>query len=457
MPGEQRELRAGGVDGGHEADARARGRPPDPVPRGRPGTVPGGPRGARAPGQGGPGVRRDAARDRLEHGCATGVAWSRGSLVALVALAGCSPVAPSPTTPRRPTTPPTSDRGHPSPRPAEVPRSTTSSATSTSPGVSRSCPDGRGRRHAAGRGAGSSLVGPDGAATDVTGPGADQLGGPRRARRRGRPARGRRPRTCDGRPSTWRCTRPRPTTTGSCAARSTGRVLGELRRSSPGIREGGQPRRRPARGRPGRLPLRDHGRRGQPAVARRTRTASTARSCASRPTATRRPGNPDEGIAGVEPRAPQRAGPRLGARRSDVRLGVRPEHVGRAQPDRAGRQLRLARGRGESAAAGSSTRGRRGPTDRRVAERARRHRRGASTSPGCAGERLWRVPLTEDGVGTPAGAARGRARPAARGRAGARRVAVGGHGQHRRPRRPARRRRPHPAGGRRLSRRGALT
>ena len=57
-------------------------------------------------------------------------------------------------------------------------------------------------------------------------------------------------------------------------------------------------------------------------------------------------GQPDRGVAGVEPGAPQRAGPRLGRARPDVGQRVRPEHLGRAEPDRARRQLRLAGGGG---------------------------------------------------------------------------------------------------------------
>ena len=46
-------------------------------------------------------------------------------------------------------------------------------------------------------------------------------------------------------------------------------------------------------------------------------------------------------------RAPQRAGPRLRRQGQPVGLGVRPGHLGRAQPDREGQQLRLARGGGQ--------------------------------------------------------------------------------------------------------------
>ena len=51
-------------------------------------------------------------------------------------------------------------------------------------------------------------------------------------------------------------------------------------------------------------------------------------------------------LAGVDVGPPQRAGPRLRRRRSAVGLGVRRPDLRRAQPDREGEQLRLARGRG---------------------------------------------------------------------------------------------------------------
>ena len=57
-------------------------------------------------------------------------------------------------------------------------------------------------------------------------------------------------------------------------------------------------------------------------------------------------GQPVRRLAGLEPRSPQRAGPRLGRARPAVGRRVRPEHLGRAEPHRAGRQLRLAGGRG---------------------------------------------------------------------------------------------------------------
>ena len=50
--------------------------------------------------------------------------------------------------------------------------------------------------------------------------------------------------------------------------------------------------------------------------------------------------------AGVDLRAPQRAGDRVGQRRADVRLRARPEPLQRSQPDPEGAQLRLARYRG---------------------------------------------------------------------------------------------------------------
>ena len=77
----------------------------------------------------------------------------------------------------------------------------------------------------------------------------------------------------------------------------------------------------------------------------RTATRSGARSCGSRPTATPPPATRSRARrSGLRP--PQRAG--AGVRRPGpaVGLGVRPEHLRRAQPDRGRRQLRLAPGRG---------------------------------------------------------------------------------------------------------------
>ena len=51
-------------------------------------------------------------------------------------------------------------------------------------------------------------------------------------------------------------------------------------------------------------------------------------------------------LAGLVARPPQRAGHRLGREQAAVRQRVRPEHLGRDQPDRARQELRLARGRG---------------------------------------------------------------------------------------------------------------
>ena len=105
------------------------------------------------------------------------------------------------------------------------------------------------------------------------------------------------------------------------------------------------------------------------------------------------PGNPFDGLAGLDPRPPQRAGPGVGRARPDVGQRVRPEHLGRAEPDRAGRQLRLAGGRG--------TRGRRAVPQpgaavahrRGLAERHRDRRRRRCAWPALRGERLWQIPL----------------------------------------------------------------
>ena len=70
---------------------------------------------------------------------------------------------------------------------------------------------------------------------------------------------------------------------------------------------------------------------------------------------------------GLVARPPQRAGHRVDERRHDVGQRVRPERLGRAEPDRAGRQLRLAgrRGRGRRRRA-SPTRSRSGRRTRPV-------------------------------------------------------------------------------------------
>ena len=93
------------------------------------------------------------------------------------------------------------------------------------------------------------------------------------------------------------------------------------------------------------------------ATSPRTATRSAARSCGSPPTATPRRATPTR-TRRSGPRPPQRAGPRVRRRRPAVGQRVRRLDVGRAEPDREGRQLRLAEVEGRAGRAGpaSSTR-----------------------------------------------------------------------------------------------------
>ena len=108
---------------------------------------------------------------------------------------------------------------------------------------------------------------------------------------------------------------------------------------------GVEPQRRAARVRPGRDAVREHRRRRRHRLRAQDhgslggkilRMTPTGRSARRQPV--RQPG--------VELRPPQRPGARLGRPRPDVGHRARPEHPRRAQPDPAGPQLRLARGRG---------------------------------------------------------------------------------------------------------------
>ena len=117
---------------------------------------------------------------------------------------------------------------------------------------------------------------------------------------------------------------------------------------------------------------------------RRTPLARRQDPARHRRAATPPPGNPIRGQPGVEPRAPQRPGPRLGRRRPALRERVRPGHAGRAQRHRARRQLRLAaRSRAPRPRAGLDRPGRAvaRPTTPRPA--AWPPPAGPSTSPGC--------------------------------------------------------------------------
>ena len=154
-------------------------------------------------------------------------------------------------------------------------------------------------------------------------------------------------------------------------------TVGSRRRrsSSAGIPKGVDPQRRPDRLRPGRHALRRHRRGRRPSTRRRTGKSWAARSCGSPPTGGSRAGQPLPGLARLDLRPPQRPGPGLGLAGPDVRQRVRPGHLGRAQPDRRGRQLRLAGRRGHRARAGFTDPLRQWPTEPGVAERDRDRRR----------------------------------------------------------------------------------
>ena len=149
---------------------------------------------------------------------------------------------------------------------------------------------------------------------------------------------------------------------------------------------------------------------------------------------------PRSGLAGLDARPPQRAGPRLRRRRPAVGLGVRARHLRRAQPDRAGRQLRLAGGRGpRRRRPASSTRRWCGRTDEASPSGLAYARRAALAGARCAGSACGGSTSRRRG-GAPGRLLRRRVRPDAH-----RRVAPDGrlwvdHLQPRRPRRPGRRR-----------------
>ena len=193
------------------------------------------------------------------------------------------------------------------------------------------------------------------------------------------------------------------------------------------------PRRRAARLRSRRLPLRVH-RRDRGVLARPGPRLPRRQDPADHPR--RRPGagEPRPGLAGVDVGAPQRAGTGLRRRRHAVGLGVRGLDLGRAEPDREGPQLRLARGRGRGrpgrvhrSAGGVVDRGRL-PLRARLPRRARVDGRAAGSA-ALAGRRLGRRGHR------PAGLLRRRVRPDAHRRRRPRRAALGHHVQPGRPRR----------------------
>ena len=160
----------------------------------------------------------------------------------------------------------------------------------------------------------------------------------------------------------------------------------------------------------------------------------------------RRPGagQPVQGLADLVLRAPQRAGARVRRPGPAVGLGVRAEHVRRAQPDQPGQELRLADGRGPR-------RRRQGLVDPQVVwDTDDASPSGLAWLDGhlwlasLKGERLWRVDVDGKRASDPADffvGKYGRMRTvvvAPDGRP------LGDDQQHRRPRRPAGRRRPDP-------------
>ena len=303
----------------------------------------------------------------------------------------------------------------------------------------------RGRRVPARRGRARHRAGVGPAAARGTGRHRD----PGRDGRRGRgPGRGR----ADGgrgvaglRRPTARSSSPTPRrpTTGWCACGSPTTARSTVRAAGGGLghRQGRHPQRRGGGVRAGRAALRRHGR----------RRAARARPGPGRPRREDPPRHRGRGPGPgqpvrhrrLQPRPPQRAGPRVRPGRHALRGGVRAEPVRRGQPDHRGRQLRLARGGGRRGArrvhrpAGDLV-------DRRgVAERARLRgrravRRGAARRAAVegAGHRSRRRRHA-------GGAAHRRVRPAARGGADPGRCgAVGDHEQPRRPRRAGAGRRP---------------
>ena len=127
-----------------------------------------------------------------------------------------------------------------------------------------------------------------------------------------------------------------------------GRAGGLRRRGGPRRhREGRQPRRWRAGVRAGRDAVRRGGRRRSACTGagpRLPQRQDPADGPARRPAA--RGPQPGPGLARLVDGAPQRARPGLGLARPPVGHRVRAGHLRRGQPDRAGRQLRMAGGRG---------------------------------------------------------------------------------------------------------------
>ncbi|CAM5234331.1 PQQ-dependent sugar dehydrogenase OS=Streptomyces tendae OX=1932 GN=GUR47_36570 PE=4 SV=1 [Streptomyces tendae] len=126
---------------------------------------------------------------------------------------------------------------------------------------------------------------------------------------------------------------------------------------------------------------------------------------------------------------PERAGPGLGRQAAAVRLGVRPGRLGRAERDRAGRRLRLARGGGQG-------RGLRVPRPPRPVDADEAspsgiaYAEGSVWMAGLRGERLWRIPLKGTAAAAdPQAFLEGEYGPTAHGGSGGRRQAVAGDQQ----------------------------
>ena len=137
-----------------------------------------------------------------------------------------------------------------------------------------------------------------------------------------------------------------PTTTGS--ARPASRAAGSARSTwiLDGHPERPHPRRRPARVRAGRLPLRLHRRDRRSPSCAQDRVDHRRQDPADHHRRRAGAGQPVPGLADLVLRPPQRAGPGVRRRRPALGLGVRAERLRRAQPDPEGRELRLADGRG---------------------------------------------------------------------------------------------------------------